>query len=65
MNLSESLLNTTEAAKYLGVHPMTLWRWRKLGLGPKYLRVERQIRYMPRDLDEYTDAIREGLGYVA
>ena len=33
----ETLMTTNEAAKYLGVHPITLARWRGQKKGPEYL----------------------------
>ncbi|WP_082385060.1 MULTISPECIES: helix-turn-helix domain-containing protein [unclassified Citromicrobium] len=48
------ILSRQEAAKYLGVHPGTLTRWARTGMGPTYLRVgARGIRYRKSDLDAY------------
>jgi excisionase family DNA binding protein len=54
------LLTTLEAATYLHLHADTLRRWRRERRGPAFVRVRRQIRYDPNDLDAYVDACREG-----
>lgn len=46
-------LNTSEAADYLGVHPLTLGNWRKKHTGPPYYRMGRLIQYTTADLDKY------------
>lgn len=49
------LLNTKEAAKYLGLAKNTLEKYRSIGnVGPKYLRVgRRKILYRISDLEEF------------
>lgn len=47
------LINTAEAAEYLGLRPNTLEIWRCRHLGPKYKKLGRRILYDPADLDEY------------
>ena len=54
---SERLLNTRDAAKYLGVKDVTLKMWRHLGKGPKYTRVGyKLIRYDIADLESFIRA---------
>lgn len=43
-------LNTKEAARYLGLSPVTLRMRRRAGKGPQFVRVGRSIRYHIRDL---------------
>lgn len=54
------LLNTKEAARFLGLSPAMLERLRWLGSGPAYLRPtgERAIRYRFKDLVDWTEAHR-------
>jgi hypothetical protein len=50
----ETLLPEVEAAKYLGVQPVTLKKWRHLKVGPEYITVgpggeySRGVRYWIR-----------------
>ncbi len=50
-----------DAGKYLGGerHPVserTLQRWRLEGVGPKFLKLGRLVRYRQSDLDRWVDA---------
>ena len=44
-------LSPVEKARQLGVHKLTLARWRRLGIGPRYLQAEHggAIRYLAED----------------
>jgi len=60
VTLNNSLLNTTEAANYLGLAPSTLHSWRGQGKGPSYLKYGTggregmaAVRYCPQDLDQW------------
>lgn len=46
------LLNTRDAAQYLGLSPATLGTWRSIGGGPPFVRYSaRCVRYRRKDLD--------------
>jgi predicted DNA-binding transcriptional regulator AlpA len=50
-----------DAGKYLGgertpVSQRTLQRWRLEGVGPKFLKLGRLVRYRKSDLDRWADA---------
>jgi hypothetical protein len=48
------LLNEKQAAEeWLKISRFTLRKMRHEGRGPKFLRIGRQVRYRPEDLDEY------------
>ena len=48
------MLNTKEAAKYLGLSPYTLERWRYLVKGPRFIRVGgKAVRYRQSALDAF------------
>ncbi len=49
----KNVLTTPEAAERLGVSPTTLKMWRYHGLGPRYIKVGRLVRYDTGELDEY------------
>ncbi len=52
---NQGLLRPGEMAEKLGVCKMTLWRWRKAGTGPAYIKMgERTVRYLPLKIHEDT-----------
>jgi len=54
------LLSSPEAARYLGIKPQTLRKWRLLGKGPKYVRIGDSLRsrvaYRLSDLEAWVEA---------
>ena len=48
--LNDELLTTKEAAKFLGLKPNTLAKWRVAGAGPMYVALGRAVRYRVSDL---------------
>lgn len=51
------VLDPTGAGKRLGVNTDTLKRWRRIGVGPTYIRVaHNRVRYRVADLDSWMDA---------
>jgi excisionase family DNA binding protein len=59
------LLNTSAAAKYLGLEPQTLSTWRCLGrYGLPFIRVGRCIKYRRSDLDKWLESRSETGGAV-
>ncbi|WP_306253769.1 helix-turn-helix domain-containing protein [Parvularcula sp. IMCC14364] len=46
-------LTNEQAANYLGMKASTLNRWRCSGVGPRFLKVGRLIKYRKSDLDAY------------
>ena len=54
-----SLLDTFEAAKYLGLkHPGTLCNWRSRKAGPPFVRIGSNVRYFETDLTAWLNAQR-------
>lgn len=52
-----NLLNTSQAAHYLGISPSTLEHWRMLGKGPNVLAIgPRMKRYRKIDLDQWVES---------
>ena len=49
-------MDRKEAAQRLGFQTQTLKNWAARGLGPRFIRIGRSIRYRPRDLDEYMES---------
>lgn len=54
----KNLLSTAEAAPLAGVSTKTLENWRCMGLGPKFVRAGRLVRYDPDDIKLWRDARR-------
>ena len=46
-------LTDVEVAARLGVSRFTVRAWRLKGLGPRFLKMGRAVRYRPQDVDEY------------
>ena len=49
----ETLLDTVAAAKRLGVSPSFLAKARMQGIGPRYRKLGRAVRYVQADLDHW------------
>ena len=47
------LIPDTNAAPELGVSVATLRVWRRRGIGPRFIRIGRSIRYRRADIEEY------------
>ena len=51
-----SNLNDLEAARIIGIAPITLRQWRSHGKGPKYLRIGGKcVRYRRSDIESWLD----------
>jgi predicted DNA-binding transcriptional regulator AlpA len=50
---SSKCVNTRQVALWLGVHPITVRRWRLQGRGPQWVRLGRAIRYRNSDVEEW------------
>ena len=46
-------LTDVEVAARLGVSRFTVRSWRLKGLGPRFLKMGRAVRYRPQDVDDY------------
>ncbi|MDP1550510.1 MAG: helix-turn-helix domain-containing protein [Nitrosomonas sp.] len=55
--MKQTLVTTQEAAEYIGgLKPNTLEGWRTQGIGPRYRKIGRLVRYSTDDLDAYLEA---------
>ena len=50
---SKATLTDVEVAGRLGVSRFTVRSWRLKGIGPRFLKMGRAVRYRPQDVDEY------------
>jgi excisionase family DNA binding protein len=46
-------LTEVEVATRLGVSRFTVRSWRLKGVGPRFMKMGRAVRYRPQDVDEY------------
>lgn len=58
MNRQRDLLDTTAAARYVGLAARTLIRWRVEGNGPTFLKLGGAVRYEMPELDRWINAQR-------
>jgi Helix-turn-helix domain len=47
------LMTESDVAKVCGVHVQTIRRWRRLGTGPPWMRLDRRVAYDPAALWEW------------
>ena len=50
---ADHLLTVGEAADLLKISKSSLDKWRTWGRGPRFIKVERRVRYRPADLAAY------------
>jgi len=50
---SKTTLTDVEVAQRLGVSRFTVRSWRLKGVGPRFLKMGRAVRYRPQDVDDY------------
>jgi len=50
------LLDERQAAQTLNLSPKTLQKWRVVGGGPPFVKLNAAVRYRPEDLQAWLDA---------
>ena len=62
MENAMDLMNTKDAAEYLGLAMSTLEKWRTMEprFGPPIVRLGAQVRYRKTDLDAFVEGAVEG-----
>jgi len=63
-NESSYLKDKRYAARFLGVSIYTIDRWVMNGVGPRFIRVGKQVRFKPEDLADFVERNASG-GAVA
>jgi predicted DNA-binding transcriptional regulator AlpA len=53
--MGEQLLKTIDVARATGLASVTLRRWRTSGVGPRFVRLGRAVRYRPSDLAAFVE----------
>lgn len=59
-DITPALLTTEQAAQYLGLAKSTLQNQRSAGVGPRFRRIGRAVRYVRAELDEFVAALPQG-----
>jgi excisionase family DNA binding protein len=49
----KSTLTDIQVAERLGVSRFTVRSWRMKGVGPRFMKMGRAVRYRPQDVDDY------------
>lgn len=52
------LLTEQDLAEYLGLSVRTIQDWRRRGVGPRYVKFRRNVRYRLEDVEDYLDKNR-------
>jgi DNA-binding transcriptional MerR regulator len=52
------LMNEKQAARLLSISFRTLQAWRRIGVGPSFIKLGRAVRYRRQDLLEWTEGHR-------
>lgn len=50
------LLNETQVATILGISPKTLQAWRVRGVGPRFVKVGRLVKYLRANIQSWTES---------
>ena len=56
------LLTVDQAAEILGITPRTIYRYWRLGMGPKRLKLPQKVRIRRADLEGWLDSFEEAEG---
>jgi predicted DNA-binding transcriptional regulator AlpA len=54
--MEKQIVNERQAAQYLGLSVKTLQAWRWRGTGPRYVKMNKAVRYRLGDLDAFTES---------
>lgn len=55
LTAAKNILDEHEVAELLSVKPQTLATWRMKGIGPRYAKVGRLVRYRLADLERWME----------
>ena len=51
--MTDELLDTDAVARFAGLSPVTLRKWRMTGAGPRFVRLGRAVRYRKAAVDAF------------
>ena len=54
--MESDLLSPMELGRKLGKSPAALAQWRYLGVGPKFIKLGRSVRYRINDVEDWLDS---------
>ncbi|MFN3722865.1 MAG: helix-turn-helix transcriptional regulator [Paracoccaceae bacterium] len=58
LSIKPKLFSAREVSHFYGVGITTVWRWRKLGLIPKPVRIGRRTFWCSIELDQHLETLR-------
>jgi excisionase family DNA binding protein len=58
--MSEPLWKVEDLATYLGVPVQTIYAWNSRGLGPRYVKAGRHVRFRPEDVHAWEKTREHG-----
>lgn len=53
--MATNLITPKQLAAIFGVNENTLAKWRLQGVGPKFVKIQRHVRYAANDVDHWTN----------
>jgi len=53
--MTDELFDTDAVARYAGLSPVTLRKWRMTGAGPRFVRLGRSVRYRKAAVDAFLE----------
>jgi predicted DNA-binding transcriptional regulator AlpA len=62
---NQALLNEYDVASLTGMSVASVRRWRLLGQGPRYLKINSAVRYRPKDVSAWLGSRPTGGGGAA
>lgn len=53
--MKNNLLTPKQLAELFAVNENTIAKWRVQGIGPKFIKIQRNVRYAANDVDHWTN----------
>ncbi|WP_295440835.1 helix-turn-helix domain-containing protein [Sphingorhabdus sp. EL138] len=53
--MAQNLITPKQLAEMFAVNENTLEKWRLQGIGPKFIKIQRNVRYAANDVDRWTN----------
>lgn len=63
--VSWAWLSPGQLASYIDISERTLEEWRRKGIGPRFVRIGKHVRYKLADVDAYLDQEQKAQGMIS